>query len=397
MFHAGREVSLPVYILEVVTVKFKKLREFLDAIPERVGVPGTDCIIYHHRKEVFRHQSGYADPETKKPMTPDLLYNMYSATKPVTCTAALQLYEKGAFLLTDPLGEYIPEFKTMYVKENGLARQAKNPILVRDLFMMTAGFDYDIRRSAIINAKKESDHRCPTLETIRAFAKESLIFEPGTNWEYSLCHDVLGALIEVLSGMSLEDYCRKNLFDPLQMNDTSYFMDEEKEKRLAPMFMFSDEKGCAEKISGVNIFRFGSEYASGGAGLVSSVDDYIRFADCLACGGRTPSGERILGKRTIDLMRKNHLTGATYDDFREYAKIHMPGYGYGLGVRTMQDVIAGGSNGPVGEFGWGGATGNYVLIDPENELAVYYAQHMHNSKEPIIHRRIRNIVYGCIE
>lgn len=378
-------------------MKFKNLREFLDTIPERVGVPGTDCIVYHHRKEVFRHQSGFADPETKKPVTPDLLYNMYSATKPITCTAALQLFEKGAFLLTDPLYDYIPEFKTMYVKENGLVRQAKNPILVRDLFTMTAGFDYDIRRNAIINAKKETDHRCPTVDTIRAFAKEPLIFEPGTNWEYSLCHDVLGALIEVVSGMNLEDYCRKNLFDPLQMNDTSYFMDEEKEKRLAPMFMFSDEKGYAEKISGVNIFRFGSEYASGGAGLVSSVDDYIRFADAMACGGKTPSGEQILGKRTIDLMRKNHLTGAALNAFFEYAKNHMPGYGYGLGVRTMYDPVAGGSNGPVGEFAWGGATGNYALIDPENELAVYYAQHMHNSKEPIIHRRIRNIVYSCID
>lgn len=378
-------------------MKFKPLTVFLDSIPEKIGVPGTDCVIYHHGKEVYRHQSGYSDPATQKPVNPTQLYNMYSATKPVTCVAALQLFEKGAFLLTDPLGDYIPEFKTMYIKENGFVRQTKNQILIKDLFSMTAGFDYDIRRAAIIQAKKDTDHRCPTLDTIRAFAKEHLIFEPGTGWEYSLCHDVLGALIEVVSGMRLEDYCRKNIFEPLSMHDTSYFMDEEKEKRLAPMFMFSDEKGLAEPISGVNIFRFGSEYASGGAGLVSTVDDYIRFANCLACGGKTQSGVRILARKTIDLMRTNHLSGESFEQFCEYAKHHMPGYGYGLGVRTMHDVTAGGSNGPVGEFGWGGATGNYVLIDPDNELAVYYAQHMHNSKEPIIHRRIRNIVYACID
>lgn len=378
-------------------MNFKPLTEFLDAIPEKIGVPGTDCVIYHKRQEVYRHQSGYADPETQTPMRSDLLYNMYSATKPVTCVAALQLFEKGAFLLTDPLGDYMPAFKTMQVKEKGLVRQAKNPILIRDLFAMTAGFDYDIRRPAIINAKKETDHRCPTVKTVCALAKEPLIFEPGTRWEYSLCHDVLGALIEVVSGKTLETYCRENIFQPLGMNDTSYFMDAKKEKRLAPMFMFSDEKNVAEKISGVNIFRFGSEYASGGAGLVSSVDDYIRFADCLSGGGKTPDGEQILSRRTIDLMRTNQLTNDALLCFYDYAKTHMPGYSYGLGVRTMFDIVAGGSNGPVGEFGWGGATGNYVLIDPENALAVYYAQHMHNSKEPIIHRRIRNIVYGCLD
>ena len=378
-------------------MKFKALTEFLDLIPEIHGIPGTDCIIYHHGKEVYRHQSGYLDPETKTPVDPKALYNMYSATKPVTCVAALQLYEKGAFLLTDPLYKYISEFRTMYIKDKGLVKKAENKILIRDLFSMTAGFDYDTRRSAILAAKKETDHRCPTVDFIRSFAKEYLIFEPGTKWEYSLCHDVLGALVEVVSGISLEDYCKKNIFEPLSMHDTSYFMDEDKEKRLAPMFMFSEEKQVAEKISGVNVFRFGSEYASGGAGLVSSVDDYVRFANCLATGGKNQNGQQILGKRTIDLMRTNHLSGGTLEGFYEYAKEHMPGYGYGLGVRTMLDVTAGGSNGPVGEFGWGGATGNYVLIDPENELAVYYAQHMHNSKEPIIHRRLRNIIYACID
>ena len=378
-------------------MNFQRLTAFLDDIPEKIGIPGTDCIIYHHGREVYRHQSGFSDPEAKTPMSPTQCYNMYSASKPITCVAAMQLYEAGAFLLTDPLSDYMPEFKTMSVKENGFVRQAKNPILIRDLFMMTAGFDYDIRREAIIKTKKETNHRCPTLQTIRALAAEPLIFEPGSGWEYSLCHDVLGALVDVVSGVSLEEYCQKNLFEPLGMNNTSYFMDEEKEKNLAPMFMFSDEKNCAERISGVNIFRFGSEYCSGGAGVVSTVDDYIRFAGCLATGGKTPEGDEILSRRSIDLMRANHLTGNAYDDFCEYAKHHMPGYGYGLGVRTMFDTTIGGSNGPVGEFGWGGATGNYVLIDPDNELAVYYAQHMHNSKEPIVHRRIRNIVYSCID
>lgn len=374
-------------------MKFDALTALLDRLPRDVGIPGADCVVYHHRNKVYRHQCGYHDVAAKKPVKEDALYNVYSASKLVTCVAALQLYERGYFLLTDPLYEYIPEFKTMKIKENGFVSQAEKDILIRDLFTMTAGFSYDIKSPSLIAVKKETDQRCPTLQVVRALAKEPLLFEPGSRWHYSLCHDVLGGLVEVVSGKKLEEYCRENIFEPLGMKDTSYLMDAEKEKRLAPMYLFNEEKEVAEPISNHNIFRFGSEYESGGAGIVSSVSDFIKFADCLCAGGKTVAGEHILGQKTIDLMRKNHLQS---DGIREFGWNHMPGYGYGLGVRTMVDPVAGGSNGPVGEFGWGGANGSYVLIDPENELAVYYAQHMLTSKEEYIHRRIRNAVYGCL-
>ncbi|MBE7036645.1 MAG: beta-lactamase family protein [Ruminococcaceae bacterium] len=374
-------------------MNFNALTALLDRLPQEAGIPGADCVVYHHRKEVYRHQSGYSDIAAKKPVETDVLYNVYSASKLVTCVAALKLYEQGYFLLTDPLYEYIPEFKTMKIKENGFVSQAKNDIVIRDLFTMTAGFSYDIKSPSLLAVKKETEQRCPTLEVVRALAKEPLLFEPGSRWYYSLCHDVLGGLVEVVSGKTLEEYCRENIFEPLHMNDTSYFMDEDKEKRLAPMYLFNEEKEVAEPISNHNIFRFGSEYASGGAGIVSSVSDFIKLADCLCAGGKTITGEHILGGNTIDLMRKNHLHS---DGIREFGWNHMPGYGYGLGVRTMVDPVAGGSNGPVGEFGWGGAAGAYVLIDPDNELAVCYAQHMLTSKEEYIHRRIRNTVYGCL-
>lgn len=374
-------------------MNFKALTDLLDRIPE-LGVPGTDCVVYHHRKEVYRHQSGYADLEAKRPMDPEQLYNTYSASKLITCVAGLQLFEKGEFLLTDPLYEYMPEYKTMYIKERGLVRQAERHILIRDLFTMCAGFNYDTRSNAILSVKKETEQRCPTMAVVRALAKEYLDFEPGTRWQYSLCHDVLGGLVEMVSGMTLGEYCRKNIFEPLSMKNTTFLPDVTIDNRLAPMYMLNEETNKPERISSNNVFRFGSEYESGGAGVISSVADYGKLADALCAGGKTPEGEVILNRRTIDLMRKNHLT---YDGIGEYGWNHMPGYGYGLGVRTMVDPVAGGSNGPIGEFGWGGAAGAYILIDPQNELAVYYAQHMLTSREEYIHRRLRNVIYGCLD
>ncbi len=374
-------------------MNFEALTQFLNSLPERVGVPGTDCVVYHKRKEVYRHQSGYGDVETRMPVSPDALYNLYSASKLTTCVAALQLFEKGEFLLTDPLYDYIPEYKTMYIKEKGLVRKAEKDILIRDLFTMCAGFNYDTRSQAILSTKKETGQVCPTLDVVRALAKEALDFEPGSRWQYSLCHDVLGGLVEVVSGKHFGAYCRQHIFEPLGMVDTTFLPTAEHERRLAPMYMFNEATQKADRISSNNVFRFGSAYESGGAGVVSSVSDYGKLADCLCGGGKTAEGEKILSRHTIDLMRKNHLN---YDGILEYGWTHMPGYGYGLGVRTMVDPVAGGSNGPVGEFGWGGAAGAYVQIDPENELAVFYAQHMLTSKEEYIHRRLRNIIYSCL-
>ena len=142
------------------------------------------------------------------------------------------------------------------------------------------------------------------------------------------------------------------------------------------------------------MFRLGSEYESGGAGLISSVDDYIKFANVLCNKGKTQKGEKILSECTIDLMRTNHLDKTSMKDFNW---IQMRGYGYGLGVRTMIDKAKGGSLSSIGEFGWGGAAGTYAMIDPENEITVFYAQHMLNNQEPYVHPRIRNIVYQCLE
>lgn len=377
---------------------FKELEAFLDYIT-KWRIPGADCRVYYKNEPVFRYSAGYADVKTKKPITPDNLYFLYSTSKVITCTAALQLFEKGKFLLTDPVCEYLPEFKEMYVQkimENSEVQitKASNSIKIRDLFTMSAGLTYVLDAPSIQNVKKKTGNRCPTREIIKAFAGDPLVFEPGTHWNYSLCHDVLGGLIEVISGMKFSEYLSENIFKPLEMKDTGFYLNDDKRQRMASQYRFNDEKNIAEEIPFENEYVLGSEYESGGAGLISSADDYMKFANALTNDGKAQNGERILGRRTIDLMRTNQLDETCLKDFN-WAQLG--GYGYGLGVRTLIDRAEAGSLSPLGEFGWCGAAGAYVLIDPDNRVTVFYVQHLRNNQEPYVHPRIRNIVYNCLD
>ena len=379
-------------------MNFKELEIFLDDIT-KWRIPGADCAVYYKNKPVFRYSTGYADIKSKKPITADNLYNLYSTSKVITCTATLQLFEKGKFLMTDPLAEYLPEYREMYIQkkiENGETELIKtnNSIKVQDLFTMSAGLTYNTNSVSIQTVKETTQNKCPTRDIVKAIANDPLMFEPGTHWNYSLCHDVLGGLVEVISGKKFSEYLDENIFKPLEMKDTGFYLTDEKKKRMATQYRFDEKPNVATEVTLTNDYKLGSEYESGGAGLISSVDDYIKFANALCNNGKTQNGEKILSKHTIDLMRTNHLDETSLKDFNW---IQMSGYGYGLGVRTMIDKVKGGSLSPVGEFGWGGAAGTYVMIDPDNEIAVFYAQHMLNSQEPYVHPRIRNIVYNCLD
>lgn len=375
---------------------FIDVANFMDDIASWL-IPGAACVIYHQGKQVFRHQAGYADVAEKTPILPDTLFNLYSASKLITCTAALQLFEKGKFLLTDPVAEYLPEFGDMAVRKTVEGREelvkAETPITVGHLFSMTAGLDYDLETPAIQKVREQTAGACPTREVMKAIAQQTLSFEPGTHWQYSLCHDVLGGLVEVVSGKRFGEYLKEHIFEPVGMNRTSFAFDKEVEQKMASQYIYRDELGRYEQIGKENCFRLGHDYESGGAGLISCTDDYGRFVNALCNDGKTAGGEQILSRATIDLMRLNHLGKTALPDFNWP---HLQGYGYGLGVRTMIDRARGGALSPVGEFGWDGAAGAYALIDVENRLAVFYMQHMMNGKHPYIHPRLRNIIYHCL-
>ena len=190
-------------------MQFQKLSDLLDSFLE-IGIPGVDCVVYQDHEEVFRHRAGYSDLEQKLPITGKETYFLFSCSKVVTCAAALTLLERGKFLLTDPLAAYIPEFSEM-VLTNG--EKAKTEIKIRDLFTMSAGFTYDIASPSITQVIREKDGRATTLDVVRAIAKEPLSFEPGTHWQYSLCHDVLAGLVEGVSGKRFGEYVTETIFE----------------------------------------------------------------------------------------------------------------------------------------------------------------------------------------
>jgi CubicO group peptidase (beta-lactamase class C family) len=254
---------------------------------------------------------------------------------------------------------------------------------------MTAGLNYDIRASYIKEAVAAG--RTSTLDIVKAIAQTPLGFEPGTRYRYSLCHDVLGGLIEIWSGKKFSEYMKENIFDVLGMKDTFFGLptDEERLSRMAARYNYDSQRKPV-RLELKCDYILSPEYECGGAGLVSSAEDYAIFLDALANGGVGKNGGRILSRSSIDLMRTNHLSGQAQADFDR------KGYGYGLGVRTHIDKTKSGSLSPLGEFGWDGAAGAFSMVDPENELSFVYFQEIH-SWDLRIQTEMRNILYSCLE
>lgn len=384
---------------------FEKVRQVLDSFHQE-GIPGVDCIITIDHQQVFRYFTGYANRETGRKIDGNELYLIFSMTKMLTCTCVLQLYEQGRFQLTDPISKYIPAFSEMLLTQQVMDTSAgakvatgqsmgeytavtrdetaKNPITVKHLLTMTAGLDYNLYAPGIRTAMEEG--KATTQELVEAMAKTVLGFEPGTRFRYSLCHDVLGALIEKWSGLSLGEYMHKNIFEPLGMTN-SFFGIPKDEDRLAQLYRFDEERKVVPATL-CNPYNLTERYESGGAGLTSTTADYAAFLDALACDGMSKTGYRLLQPSSVALMSQNHLTGQALEDFHALHE----GYGYGFGVRTHMDKKESGSLSPLGEFGWDGAAGAFSLVDRENKLSVSYFQHVHETGYAF-QRRLRNALY----
>ena len=378
-------------------MNFNKLRDFLDYYLPMLGVPGSDTVIYKDHEEIFRHSSGFDNIKYRTPIRQNALYNLYSCTKVATAVAAMQLIENGEILINDPVGAYFPEYKYLTVEKkiNGKTEivEAKKPMLIKHLFSMTSGLDYNLNRPSIKKVYENTEGKCPTLDVIRALASDPLIAEPGEHYKYSLSHDVLGGLIELISGMKLGDYMKKNIFDPLGMKDTTFDITRDNYNRLATQYKYDLATRTPEEIAkDSNQYRFGTEYQSGGAGLVSTVDDYILLADALANLGMGKSGERILSKNTVELMRTGLLPpSAQY----EYEETYHIGFNYCFGVRAMREPALQGTLIPKGAFGWDGAKLSIITADPENRIAIFHAEHM-GGLHRIVIPRFHNVAYSCL-
>lgn len=386
-------------------MNFRALDNYLDSVLEEKNVPGFGVAVYFRGDLVHLYTGGYADMENDVKVAPDTLFNLYSASKLSTCTATMQLWEAGRFQLDDPVSAYLPEFREMMVEETGengekTLRPAAAPITIRHLLSMQAGIANPLSIPAVQKVKEETGGRCPTREIVRAAAKAPLAFEPGTHFRYSFCHDVLGALVEVVSGERFGDYLRTHVFEPLGMTDTGFQVPEEKRSRMAVEYYNYDSRTktarSAERRYGYDM-RLGPDYESGGGGLASTVPDYAKLAQTLCAFGVAPSGERILQKETVQRLRENQLSSAALADFERFGGPSKLGYGYGLGVRTLLDRERNGSRSQNGEFGWDGMLGSYVLIDPEAEIALFYAQHEGGSPWWDWHGEMRNAAYSCLE
>ena len=355
---------------------FENIKKFCDSFLQ-MGVPGFDLAVYKGGECILRYMNGYSDLENKVKMNGNERYNIYSCSKVITCTAALQLWEKGLFSLEDKLSDYMPEFKEMTVKtENGI-KKAEKSITIKDLFCMTAGFSYDLNSPMIQKCKEETNGRCQTRELMKYLAKEPLLFEPGERWKYSLCHDVLAALVEVVSGMRFGEFVKENIFTPLKMENSTFLLDDSELDKVSMQYRFNNEANKAEIRPKTIDYKLGTEYESGGAGCISTVDDYIKFLEGLRTG-------KLIKEETIVLMTTNHLTEEQRKNY------WVEGYGYGLGVRCPMD------EGNITDFGWGGAAGAYLIIDLKNEITAFYAQHVLSSPVQDLKKQLTPIILEAI-
>jgi len=338
----------------------KKMESFINA-----GVPFCDCIIMRNGECVYRKVLGYVDSDKKIKATGKEVYNIYSCTKLMTCIAALMLWEQGKFDLEDELYKFMPEFEEMSVlTENGV-KPAENKITIRHLFTMTAGFSYDLDSPMILKCKEETGGSCKTRELMKYLAKEPLLFEPGTRWQYSLCHDVLAAFVEVISGMTFGEFVKKNIFDVCKMEHSTLLLSDDELGIIANQYRYDDTTNQVKEIERTNQFKLGTDYESGGAGCISTVEDYIKMLEAL----RT---FKLLKKETVELLGANQLT----EEQRQLPWYWVEdGRGYGLGQCSCFDKTVS------ADFGWGGAAGATYFVDIEKGLTMYLGAHVLNFSE----------------
>lgn len=356
---------------------------------EERGFGGISTMLARRGKIVHFGQVGYQDREIGTPMAPDTTFRIYSMTKPVICTALMMLHEEGRFQLFDPLAKFLPAFgklRVLTADEAGTREETlERPITIQHLFTHTAGLTYNFQEdSPVCRMYHESGvlrNSSKTLEAIVAeLARFPLAYVPGTRWHYSMSIDVLGHLIEVISGQPLEDFLRERLFNPLGMKDTAFSVPLDQHHRLSTMYGYPDivthtfseimsawEAGQSERrdVEPTYPSHGAPNFARGGFGLFSTCTDYMRFAHMLLGGGQY-EGVRMLGRKTLDLMHSNHLAAALLPI--GLGPVPFPGYGFGLGSRVLLNVAESAVPGSVGEFGWVGAAKTYFWVDPQEEM-----------------------------
>ena len=372
---------------------------------------GWQVHITRRGQTVHASVHGSRDLEAGRPVEQDTLWRIYSMTKPVTSVAAMQLYEQGRIRLNDEVSRYLPEFADMRVLIGGNAEQPKTvpatqPVRLWHLLTHTAGLTYAFTKSSVLDqmyglhrADQLVDWEADLAEMCRRWGSLPLLFEPGTGWNYSVATDVLGRVVEVVTDQRLDEVFAEQVFAPLGMKETRWWVDAEDAGRLAALYAPHPATGQAVRYDDLGKHAFTAPtMLSGGGGLISTAVDYARFTSMLVRGGEL-DGERVLGPRTLAYMTRNHLPGGgTLAALGRgmFAETAYDGVGFGLGFGVSVDPVATKVTTSPGEYTWGGLASTAFWVDPAEELTVhFYTQLVPSSTYPI-RTELRQLVYSAI-
>lgn len=360
---------------------FEFVEDDLDRL-SKLGLPYCKVIVSRKHERLHVSERGTAGKGKR--------FFLFSCSKPITVAGTMRLVERGMIKLDDAVDEYLPSFRDVYLVKNGKKLRPETRMTVRHLFTMSSGLDYELHTEPIRRAAGVPD--ATTTDVVNAFPKSPLSFDPGEKYQYSLSHDVLGAIVETVTGKPFDIYLGDEVFEPLGMEQTSFRYTE---KEMAPQYRFDADKKEYEHIPCGCDYILAPRYASGGAGIISTAEDYALFADAMACGGTAWNGYQLLKPETVKEIHTEQLTGFVRDP--TFGCPISPGYGYGLGVRTLIDRSAG-QRSPIGEFGWDGAAGSFLLCDDTNGISVAFVTHVFGwtGIRPVFHGPLRDAVYESL-
>ncbi len=378
-------------------------------------LPGWLVTLSRHGKLAYVASYGLRDIEAGQPVTTDTVWRIYSMSKPVTSVAAMILYEEGAFELTDPVSEFIPSFADVRVFAGGsdirtVTVPAVEPVRIWHLLTHTSGLTYGFHRSHPVDAIYRSqgfEWGTPRKTDLAAccdqWAGMPLLFQPGSEWNYSVSTDVLGRVVEVASGMSLDEFFASRIFGPLGMTDTGFWLGEAERDRLAVLYSLGPGRKAVRLETMGHVASRVPTFLGGGGGLVSTASDYLRFTSMLLGFDGSPAGSldgvTVLSPRTVSYMTRNHLPGgADLEAFGRplFAEAPFGGVGFGLGFGVVVDPVPGRTVGSAGEYSWGGAASTAFFVDPELGLtASFYTQLLPSSAHPI-RSQLRQLIYQAL-
>ncbi len=382
------------------------LQRYIDA----GNIPCGQVLISRQGEPVWFENRGYLDVEERRPLQRDSIFRIYSMTKPITVVAALTLLEEGRLGLGDPVAQYLPELSDLTAAVAGdvpdLETEAvREPLTIRNLMMHTAGFTYGVfgGNTPIAEAYR-AEHldffpdSPSNAEIIARLAKVPLMHQPGARWSYGISIDVLGVVLERITGQTLGEIFQQRVFDPLGMVDSSFELPAEKASRFATLYardpktdgMVLSDKGSTSK------YLKKVDCRSGGGGLQSTLADYWRFAEMLRCDGAY-EGRRILAPKTVELMTSNHLEGdLAAMGQKTFSETNFEGVGFGLGVWVMVNPARAGLMTSPGEFGWGGAASTVFWVDPLEEVSALFLTQLVPSDSYRLRAELRNLVYQAM-